>query len=107
MDIEQDKEFELVSVRREPGVPTKRELAKLRAGDAVKLVARPLNPDQPFYWNSLHSWFVVEELPTASNPGTARSMGGFPDLPIQAGQLVSFGLHHVAAFNSIPESAQA
>jgi hypothetical protein len=105
MNIEQDKEFELVTMCRQPGVPNKRALAKLRAGDAVKLFVRPLA--QQFAWSGLHSWFVVEELPTASNPGTARSMGGFPDLPIQAGQLVSFGLHHVAAFNSIPESAQA
>ena len=92
------EEFELLSMRREPAVPTKRELSRLRVGDAVKLAVRPTH--RHFYWDCLHTWFLVEELPTASHAGVARAAGGFQDSPIRAGQSVSFGLHHVAAIGN-------
>jgi hypothetical protein len=93
---------ELLSMRREPAVPTKKELSRLRVGDTVKLAVRPRH--RHFYWACLHTWFLVEELPTESHDGTARAADGFPDSPIQAGQAVSFGLHNVAAISPQQES---
>jgi len=92
---------ELLGMRGEPAVPTKKELSRLRVGDAVKMAVRP--KCQHFGWSSLHTWFLVEELPTESHEGVARCIaGGHPDSPIQSGHAVSFGRHHVAAIGPQP-----